>query len=73
MIKAIEAVCINGTIRPLEPVVFEEAEHLVILRLPKGTFPLASQHIRGAMKGMLSSVDEFIANKNTEVALENGR
>ncbi|HIJ84465.1 MAG: hypothetical protein HW380_1746 [Magnetococcales bacterium] len=70
MIKAIEAVCINGAIKPLEPVVFEEAEHLVILRLPKGTFTAAPQRVRGAMKGMLSNVDEFIASKDAEVALE---
>ncbi len=35
MIQAIEAVCINGTITPLEPILFEDAEPLVILRLPK--------------------------------------
>ena len=28
---------------------------------------------RGAMKGMLSSVDEFIANKAAEIALEEQR
>lgn len=28
---------------------------------------------RGAMKGMLSSVDEFIANKAAEIALEEKR
>ncbi|MEO5328405.1 MAG: hypothetical protein H7829_09180 [Magnetococcus sp. THC-1_WYH] len=63
MIKAIEAVCINGTIRLLDPVVFEEAEPLVILRFPKGIFLLAPQRIRGAMKGMLSSVDELIVTQ----------
>ncbi|MBF0461089.1 MAG: hypothetical protein HQL87_06815 [Magnetococcales bacterium] len=35
MIQAIEAVCINGAITPLEPVCFEEAESLVILRLSR--------------------------------------
>ena len=35
MIQAIEAVCVNGAITPLEPVVFEEAESLVILRLSR--------------------------------------
>ena len=71
MIQAIEAICINGAVKPLEPITFEEAEHLVILRLPKETFPLASQRVRGAMKGMLSSVDAFIAAKNVEITLEN--
>lgn len=28
---------------------------------------------RGAMKGLLSSVDEFIANKSAEIALEEKR
>jgi len=32
--------------------------------------PLKSITARGAMKGMLSSVDEFIANKAAEIALE---
>ncbi|HEX5339218.1 MAG TPA: hypothetical protein VFW53_12345 [Gallionella sp.] len=32
--------------------------------------PPKSIAARGAMKGMLSSVDEFIANKGAEIALE---
>jgi len=32
--------------------------------------PPESITARGAMKGMLSSVDEFIANKAAEIALE---
>lgn len=65
MYQAIEAVCQQGRIQPLEPVSFDENEHLVILRLPR--IPITStppaRGIRGAMKGMLSSVDEFIAAK----------
>jgi hypothetical protein len=34
MYQAIEAVCRAGQIVPLEPVHFEENEHLVIVRLP---------------------------------------
>lgn len=34
MYQAIEAVCRSGQIVPLEPVHFEENEHLVIVRLP---------------------------------------
>jgi predicted DNA-binding antitoxin AbrB/MazE fold protein len=71
MYQAIEAICTNGTIQPLEPVVFEESEHLVILRLPRTAFqPKPRMQARGAMKGVLSSVDEFIADKTTEIALE---
>ena len=34
MYQAIEAICRAGQIIPLEPVRFEENEHLVIVRLP---------------------------------------
>ena len=34
MYQAIEAVCRAGRIVPLEPVQFQEDEHLVIVRLP---------------------------------------
>lgn len=75
MYQAIEAICLNGTIKPLEPVVFDEKEHLVILRLPR--FPVGPQStgrpgasIRGMMSGKLSSVDEFIAAKQDEIDRE---
>lgn len=72
MYQVIEAVCQQGRIQPLEPVSFDENEHLVILRLPhvltNSTPPAGG--IRGAMKGMLSSVDEFIAAKKAEIALK---
>jgi hypothetical protein len=35
MYQAIEAQCRHGRIEPLEPVVFDENETLVILRLPR--------------------------------------
>jgi len=35
MYQAIEAILRSGVIQPLEPVQFEENEHLVILRLSK--------------------------------------
>lgn len=35
MYQAIEATAKAGIIQPLEPVQFEEDEHLVILRIPK--------------------------------------
>ena len=75
MYQAIEAVCRNGTIKPLEPIVFDEDEHLLIVRLPRG--PLGPQStgtpgasVRGSMRGMLSSVDAFIAAKQDEIDRE---
>ncbi|MBF0158941.1 MAG: hypothetical protein HQL58_05405 [Magnetococcales bacterium] len=70
MYQAIEAVCKNGTIFPIEPVSFDEEEPLVILRLSKQAVPSTTCRIRGAMKGLLSSVDEFIDAKREEIALE---
>lgn len=73
MYQAIEAVYQQSRIQPLEPVSFDENEHLVILRLPQNLPVSASSSargIRGAMKGMLSTVDEFIAAKKAEIALE---
>lgn len=35
MYQAIEAISRAGVIRPLEPILFDENEHLVILRLSK--------------------------------------
>lgn len=42
MYQAIEAISKAGVIQPLEPVVFFENEHLVILRLTKTTTDAAS-------------------------------
>jgi len=54
-----EPVKINGTQRVL----------VTLLNAPASA-PPKSITARGAMKGMLSSVDEFIANKALEIALE---
>ncbi|MGD0959743.1 MAG: antitoxin family protein [Methylomonas sp.] len=70
MYQAIEAISKGGVILPLEPVQFDENEHLVILRLPKNLSSNSLQRARGAMKGQLSSVNEFIAAKSQELALE---
>ena len=43
MVQAIEAVCRAGQIIPLEPVQFEENEHLVIVRMPIAPASKASQ------------------------------
>ncbi len=73
MYQAIEAVCQNGTIQPLEPIAFDENEHLVILRLPRRateSMMVKNTSIRGALRGSLSSVDDFIAAKQVEIRLE---
>ena len=70
MYQAIEAISKGGVIQPLEPVQFDENEHLVIIRLPKNLSSQPRQRARGAMKGQLSSVAEFIRAKSDELALE---
>nr|VFJ45187.1 MAG: hypothetical protein BECKDK2373B_GA0170837_100921 [Candidatus Kentron sp. DK] len=74
MYQTIEAICHNGVIEPLEPVIFQEAEHPVIVRLPDrapGSVQAPTPaRVRGAMKGMLSSVDAFIEAKGDEIARE---
>lgn len=70
MYQAIEAVSRGGVIRLLEPVQLEENEPLVVLRLSKAPQPTSRQRARGALKGQLSSVDEFIEAKAQELALE---
>lgn len=73
MYQAIEAISKGGVIQPLEPVTFEENEHLVILRLPIALSAHPQQRARGALKGQLSSVDEFIVTKAQELVLEEHR
>ena len=59
MYQAFEAISKAGVIQPLEPVLFEENEHLVILRLSKTyTGPVVApsqpadwKHWAGALKG----------------------
>lgn len=70
MVQAIEAIYRNGVITPIDPVTFEEAEHVVIVRMPKAVSNPHFRPVRGAMKGMLSSVESFIAAKESEIALE---
>ncbi|MGD0960694.1 MAG: antitoxin family protein [Methylomonas sp.] len=45
MYQAIEAISKGGVIQPLEPIQFEENEHLVILRLSKSWKPLENTEI----------------------------
>ncbi|MBT8420495.1 MAG: antitoxin family protein [Gammaproteobacteria bacterium] len=73
MYQAIEAICRNGVIQPLEPITFEDAEHLVILRLSALPSTPEPRRVRGAMKDMLTGVDAFIAAKRDEIAKEEHR
>ncbi len=78
MYQAIEAVCRHGRIEPVEPVVFDEDESVVILRFPRPTTAkpapsIPGVSIRGAMRGMLSSVDEFLVAKQAEIDREDRR
>ena len=48
MVQAIEAVCRGGQIVPLEPVQFEENEHLVIVRMPAAGAAVPAQAEKAA-------------------------
>ena len=69
MYQAIEAISKGGLIQPLEPVQSDENEHLVILRLPKNLSLHSHQRARGAMKGQLSSVADFLYAKSGELGI----
>ncbi len=73
MYQAINAIYQHGSIVPLEPVALDENEPVIVLRLKPMTLDRRKDHsgsARGAMKGLLSSVDEFIARKAEEKTLE---
>lgn len=48
MVQAIEAVCRGGQIVPLEPVQFEENEHLVIVRMPAAALAAPTSSAKAA-------------------------
>ncbi|MBB1125918.1 hypothetical protein [Thiospirillum jenense] len=48
---------------------FNHNEHLVTLRLPRPAM-LPDSAIKGAMRGMLSSVDDFVTAKQQEIDRE---
>jgi len=73
MYQAVEAIYRNGHFEPLESFDWTENEHVLILRLPALSITPQPPHVggaRGSMKGLLSSVDEFIARKEQEKRLE---
>ncbi len=68
----------SGHIHFAEPVKISGSRRVLVTLLDASNESDASAHLkktpaRGAMKGMLSSVDEFIANKAAEIALEEKR
>ncbi len=67
----------SGHLHFAEPVKISGMQRVLVTLLDASNENGASAYIppknfsaRGAMKGMLSSVDEFIANKAAEIALE---
>ncbi len=70
----------SGHIHFAEPVKINGMRRVLITLLDASNENSATAYVpakgitaRGAMKGMLSSVDEFIANKAAEIALEEKR
>ncbi len=73
MYQVINAIHQHGSIVPLEPVTLDENEPVIVLRLKPMTLDRTKERsgsARGAMKGLLSSVDEFITRKAEEKTLE---
>lgn len=64
----VEPVKIRGMRRVLVTLLDTSDENSISTPVTRKKIPA-----RGAMKGMLSSVDEFIANKAAEIALEEGQ
>lgn len=71
MYKTIEAVYQQGEIVPLEQIDVKEKSKLLIVVLDDEKKQDANwKHLRGKYKNKLISVDEFIANKQSEKHLE---
>ena len=71
MYKTIEAVYQQGEIVPLEQINVKEKSKLLIVVLEDEKKKDTNwKHLRGKYKNKLISVDEFIANKQSEKHLE---
>jgi len=71
MYKTIEAVYQQGEIVPLEQINVKEKSKLLIVVLDDEKKQDTNwKHLRGKYKNKLISVDEFIANKQSEKHLE---
>jgi hypothetical protein len=70
----------SGHIHFFEPVKISGLQRILVTLLDTPDKPVMTTSaaqgmmpVRGAMKGMLSRVDEFIANKASEITLEDQR
>jgi len=72
MYKTVEAVYRNGGFFPSEPLHVASGDRVLLTVIPGGKQAIGADvhSLRGAFKGRLSSVDEFIANKAEEKELE---
>jgi hypothetical protein len=78
MLQAVEVVVKQGMVVPLEPIELEEDAHFLLVRLPqtRSVKPSVEDRMavfdamRGKYRDSLSSVDDFIARKQEEKALE---
>ncbi|CAK0755295.1 conserved hypothetical protein [Gammaproteobacteria bacterium] len=78
MYQAVEAIVKSGQLVPVEPIALEENAHFLLVRLPRlAPVPVpdpgrmeAIRAVRGKYRDQLSSIDEFIARKQEEKALE---
>lgn len=73
MYQTVEAVVKNGIIQPIEAIEYEENTRFLLVRLTPQSQQSANPSFklaRGAYKGKVSSVDEFIVQKQQEKSLE---
>ncbi len=86
MYQTVEAIVRNGQPVPAEPVEMEENARFLLVRLTPQSTPTLAEGVssdeerqrrlaafrasRGKYRGLLSSVDEFIAHKQEEKELE---
>jgi hypothetical protein len=72
MYKTVEATYRNGYFFPTEPLHVASSDRVLLTVIPGGkqTANSAVHSLRGAFKGRLSSVSEFIAGKAKEKELE---
>lgn len=72
MYKTVEATYRNGYFFPSEPLHVTSSDRVLLTVIPGGkqTANSAVHSLRGAFKGRLSSVSEFIAGKVKEKELE---
>lgn len=71
MYKTVEATYRNGVFFSAEPVHVAPEDRILLTVIPGGKQPVAASHsLRGAFRGKLSTVSEFIAAKSDEKEVE---